>query len=155
MIALWSLSIFGLFCFMEKNRFSATFWGVRGSIPTPTSSSQIREKISKTLERVKPEDLVDATTRQQFIDGLPVELRGCFGGNSSCVEILFGETRLIFDCGTGIRPLGLDLMQKEYGQGKGQAHIFVSHFHWDHIMGIPFFLPFLCAGQSIRIPFGI
>ncbi|MBF8983146.1 MBL fold metallo-hydrolase [Lutibacter sp. B2] len=62
-----------------------------------------------------------------------------FGGNTPCVQIKAGEKRLILDAGTGICQLGKMLMsQKE----KIKAHIFISHMHWDHIQGIPFFLPF-------------
>src|SRR5207248_2994607 len=50
----------------------------------------------------------------------------------------------IFDCGTGFRNLGKQLSQEHAGNGNGHpinAHIFLSHFHWDHIQGIPFFSP--------------
>jgi phosphoribosyl 1,2-cyclic phosphodiesterase len=63
-----------------------------------------------------------------------------YGGNTSCVEVRVGQGRYIFDCGTGFRPLGQQLSQEFAGQ-KAFAHIFVSHFHWDHIQGIPFFGP--------------
>jgi phosphoribosyl 1,2-cyclic phosphodiesterase len=63
-----------------------------------------------------------------------------YGGNTSCVEVRLGESILIFDCGTGFRGLGRRLAQ-EFGERTIAAHIFVSHFHWDHIQGIPFFRP--------------
>jgi phosphoribosyl 1,2-cyclic phosphodiesterase len=63
-----------------------------------------------------------------------------YGGNTSCVEVRINGHLYIFDCGTGFRVLGKSL-SKEF-QGKGfHAHIFLSHFHWDHIQGIPFFIP--------------
>lgn len=65
-----------------------------------------------------------------------------FGGNTTCIEVITSDNqRIIFDAGTGIRVLGMDLMQKEFGQGKGMAHIFFTHYHWDHIQGFPFFAP--------------
>ena len=65
-----------------------------------------------------------------------------FGGNTTCIEILTnGSNRFIFDAGTGIRVLGNQLMQEEFSQGKGIAHIFFTHSHWDHIQGFPFFAP--------------
>jgi phosphoribosyl 1,2-cyclic phosphodiesterase len=65
-----------------------------------------------------------------------------FGGNTTCIEVLTsGHDRIIFDAGTGIRVLGLQLMQEEFGQGKGTANIFFTHSHWDHIQGFPFFAP--------------
>jgi len=65
-----------------------------------------------------------------------------YGGNTSCVEVRVGEQLYIFDCGTGFRVLGQQL-QDEFGEKKLplSAHVFVSHFHWDHIQGIPFFRP--------------
>lgn len=65
-----------------------------------------------------------------------------FGGNTTCIEVLTdGNDRIIFDAGTGIRVLGLKLMQEEFGQGKGVANVFFTHSHWDHIQGFPFFTP--------------
>jgi len=63
-----------------------------------------------------------------------------YGGNTSCVEVRIGECLLIFDCGTGLRALG-KYLSTEFGDRESEAHIFVSHFHWDHIQGIPFFKP--------------
>jgi phosphoribosyl 1,2-cyclic phosphodiesterase len=62
-----------------------------------------------------------------------------YGGNTSCVEVRCGESLYIFDCGTGFRILGHHLLQQTCKPLF--AHIFVSHFHWDHIQGIPFFGP--------------
>ncbi len=65
-----------------------------------------------------------------------------FGGNTTCIEVISsGGERMIFDAGTGIRVLGNSLMQREFGKGKGTAHIFFTHSHWDHIQGFPFFAP--------------
>jgi phosphoribosyl 1,2-cyclic phosphodiesterase len=63
-----------------------------------------------------------------------------YGGNTSCVEVRFGDNLYIFDCGTGFRTLGQQLESAAKGKPIS-AHIFVSHFHWDHIQGIPFFRP--------------
>ena len=63
-----------------------------------------------------------------------------YGGNTSCVEVRVGDHLYVFDCGTGFRVLGQALRQ-EFGKRPVSAHIFVSHFHWDHIQGLPFFGP--------------
>ncbi|OGP09656.1 MAG: hypothetical protein A2048_03930 [Deltaproteobacteria bacterium GWA2_45_12] len=60
------------------------------------------------------------------------------GGNTSCLEVLCGKTRLIFDAGTGIRLLGQKIMAEG---GKKTLHLFLSHYHLDHVIGIPFFTP--------------
>ena len=72
-----------------------------------------------------------------------------YGGNTSCVEVRVGEQLYIFDCGTGFRVLGQQL-QDEFGEKKLplSAHVFVSHFHWDHIQGIPFFRPLYDRADS-------
>jgi phosphoribosyl 1,2-cyclic phosphodiesterase len=70
-----------------------------------------------------------------------------YGGNTSCVEVRFADHRYIFDCGTGFRTLGQQLERASNGKPIA-AHIFVSHFHWDHIQGIPFFRPLYENGQN-------
>jgi phosphoribosyl 1,2-cyclic phosphodiesterase len=62
------------------------------------------------------------------------------GGNTSCVEVRAGDQVLIFDMGTGLRSLGEALFQEKAGEPI-EATIFVSHYHWDHIQGLPFFGP--------------
>ena len=63
-----------------------------------------------------------------------------YGGNTSCVEVRLNGQIYIFDCGTGFRNLGKSLL-REFPETPINAHIFISHFHWDHIQGIPFFTP--------------
>lgn len=60
-----------------------------------------------------------------------------YGGNTSCVEVSCGGHRLVFDCGTGIRNLGHYLIKK----GTEEIDVLMSHTHWDHINGFPFFSP--------------
>jgi phosphoribosyl 1,2-cyclic phosphodiesterase len=63
-----------------------------------------------------------------------------YGGNTSCVEVRVNGSTYIFDCGTGFRVLGHHLQRQSATQPLA-AHVFVSHFHWDHIQGIPFCAP--------------
>jgi phosphoribosyl 1,2-cyclic phosphodiesterase len=64
-----------------------------------------------------------------------------YGGNTACVEVRYGDQpRLILDAGSGLRRLGLALLE-EAGGGDRTARIFLSHFHWDHIQGIPSLAP--------------
>lgn len=73
-----------------------------------------------------------------------------YGGNTACVEVRCGEDILIFDCGTGIRELGIALA-REYAERNLEVHLFVSHTHWDHIQGFPFFQPAYRAGNRVNI----
>jgi phosphoribosyl 1,2-cyclic phosphodiesterase len=70
-----------------------------------------------------------------------------YGGNTSCVEVRLGDRIFIFDCGTGFRILG-HALEHEFGERPFSAHVFVSHFHWDHIQGIPFFRPLYNSPNS-------
>jgi len=70
-----------------------------------------------------------------------------YGGNTSCVEVRVGDRIFIFDCGTGFRVLGHEL-EREFADRPFAAHVFVSHFHWDHIQGMPFFRPLYDRSDS-------
>ncbi|MDE3076075.1 MAG: response regulator [Chloroflexota bacterium] len=68
-----------------------------------------------------------------------------FGGNTSCVEVTAGETLIVLDSGTGVRNLGKALLRE---RGKPViGHVLLSHTHWDHIQGFPFFPPLLVPGN--------
>ena len=116
------------------------FWGVRGSIPTPLNSLQLKSRISSIINRIQPEDLKTPETRETFLARLPSYLFGTVGGNTTCIEIDAGEKFcIIVDAGTGIRELGYYLAEEK--KELKHFHIFLTHFHWDHIQGIPFFTP--------------
>lgn len=70
-----------------------------------------------------------------------------YGGNTSCVEVRLNGSLYVFDCGTGFRNLGKQLSHENNGNPIC-AHIFLSHFHWDHIQGIPFFSPLYGSRES-------
>ena len=127
------------------------FWGVRGSVATPLDAHQLKEKITWALKGASDHDIVDERAVEHYVEGLPMHMKGTYGGNTSCVELRSEDTTIIFDAGTGIRPLGLHLMDGRFGQGEGTAHVFLSHTHWDHIHGFPFFLPAYVPGNRIII----
>jgi phosphoribosyl 1,2-cyclic phosphodiesterase len=94
--------------------YTVTFWGTRGSIPTPGAH----------------------TARS--------------GGNTPCVAVEgSGGQLVILDGGTGIRALGLKLVERQ--NGAVNAEILLSHAHWDHIQGLPHFKPFFAPGNAVRI----
>ena len=75
-----------------------------------------------------------------------------FGGNTSCLEIRADERLIIVDLGTGIRPLGDWLMANDFKKyGHIDADIFITHTHWDHIMGLPLFTPLFIPSTKLRI----
>ncbi len=76
-----------------------------------------------------------------------------YGGNTSCLELRFGEQKrlIIVDAGSGIRPLGNHLTRNDLKNGPIRADIFLTHTHWDHIMGFPFFSPIYIPGTELHI----
>jgi phosphoribosyl 1,2-cyclic phosphodiesterase len=94
-----------------------TFWGVRGSIPTPGP---------KTVK---------------------------YGGNTSCLELRFGadDRLVIIDAGSGIRELAGKLLANDLKKGPIRTKIFLSHTHWDHIMGFPFFTPIFIPTTELEV----
>lgn len=131
--------------------FKVRFFGVRGSIPTPLVSSGVSEKLEAALALATEADLVDAASRSAFIENLPGHVKGAIGGNSACVLVEVAGENVVFDAGTGIRVLGLEWMSGPFGRGQGSAHLVMSHTHWDHIMGLPFFTPFYVPGNHFTI----
>jgi len=98
---------------MRNEKIVLTFWGTRGSIPSPGKD------------------------------------KSGYGGNTSCIKLkLPNHELIILDAGTGIRELGNSLLLKKK---KVCAYIFLSHYHWDHIQGLPFFAPAYNAGNTLTI----
>lgn len=73
-----------------------------------------------------------------------------YGGNTSCVEIRTNDQILILDAGTGIRGLGDNLIAA-FGSRPIEASLLISHPHWDHIQGLPFFAPAYSPNNKIRL----
>lgn len=73
------------------------------------------------------------------------------GGNTSCVEVVAGATRIVLDAGTGLRRLGNELASR----GAVDATVLLSHVHWDHIQGLPFFAPLYAPTTKLRLVGGL
>jgi phosphoribosyl 1,2-cyclic phosphodiesterase len=118
----------------------ARFFGVRGSIPTTLTPEEVRRKIASVVQRVKPQDLESSDSRERFLSSLPEWLFGTAGGNTPCIDVRLDDgTRIILDAGSGIRELSYQEMSSL--EKSTDFHIFFSHFHYDHIQGLPFFAP--------------
>lgn len=76
-----------------------------------------------------------------------------YGGHTSCVqlEIPGVEAPYVLDAGTGIRNLGMRLLEGKFGKGEGVMRLFLSHLHWDHVQGLPFFGPAHVGGNRIHV----
>jgi phosphoribosyl 1,2-cyclic phosphodiesterase len=73
------------------------------------------------------------------------------GGNTSCVEITCGDTRIVLDGGTGLRALGNQLIASGATRDPLAMTLLLSHYHWDHIQGLPFFVPVYMRDTSLTI----
>ncbi|MBU0486174.1 MAG: MBL fold metallo-hydrolase [Proteobacteria bacterium] len=76
-----------------------------------------------------------------------------YGGNTPCVELRFKDTDrlIIIDAGSGIRELGNFIMGHDLPKGPIKTELFLTHTHWDHIMGFPFFVPAYIPGTDLMI----
>ncbi len=76
-----------------------------------------------------------------------------YGGNGACIELRVGEDEriIILDAGSGIRELGNHLMQNDFSNGPLEMELFLSHTHWDHIMGFPYFTPIYVPGTKMKV----
>jgi phosphoribosyl 1,2-cyclic phosphodiesterase len=129
------------------------FWGTRGSIPVAPTTAELRKKLVAALVLGAGRGLDTREKAQAFVDTeLPATVNSTFGGNSSCVQLDGGTGDYVLcDMGTGARLFGLAALAA-HGPGRPQAyHVFMSHLHWDHIMGFPFFLPAYIPGNRITI----
>ena len=129
------------------------FWGTRGSLPISLNAVQIRSKVIAALEAARGLDLSTPEKMANFVDAmLPFDVAGTFGGDSSCVQLESDGAEPVFlDFGSGARSLSGHYLQK-FTPAKPQTyHVFMSHLHWDHIMGFPFFAPVYMAGNRIII----
>lgn len=126
------------------------FWGVRGSIATPLLNQELTAKIRAAIELFSISGMNHPDQIPAFINNLPWSIRETAGGNTACVEVQADDTLIILDAGTGLRNLGVDLIHR-FQNRPFEAHIFLTHTHWDHICGIPFFEPSYYPDNAIFI----
>jgi phosphoribosyl 1,2-cyclic phosphodiesterase len=130
------------------------FWGTRGSLPISLTAADIKQKIVESLLAAGDRTFRTRQDAQSFVEQeLPFSVSQTYGGNSSCVEIDAGSGDYILcDLGTGARPFGHHVISQRKGAAKPSTfHVFLSHLHWDHIMGFPFLVPAYIPGNRIVI----
>jgi len=129
------------------------FWGTRGSLPKAMNAASVENKIVTALKAASGRTFADDDAAAGFVrDELTFPQRGTYGGASSCVEIEPGGNEFVIcDMGSGLREFGLDSLGRiGNGSMEGTYHIFLSHPHWDHIMGFPFFVPAFNPNNIIK-----
>ncbi len=125
----------------------AIIWGCCGSLPSPLSSAAVRNKLVSVLWDARDRNFQSKAEIEDYLDAMPHSASGTYKANTSCVQIVTNSKEIILcDAGTGIRDYALSI-----GPDAPPAsyHIFMSHLHWDHIQGFPFFAPAYKAGNRI------
>ncbi len=127
------------------------FWGTRGSIPVALDAAGLHAKLVEALLKASERPLRSAAEARQFIEReLDFSISHTFGGASPCIEVERPSAApLILDLGSGVRGLGARDMTG--GDRPRTYNVIMSHMHWDHIMGFPFFAPAYVEGNHIRI----
>jgi phosphoribosyl 1,2-cyclic phosphodiesterase len=128
------------------------FWGTRGSIPVSLTSSDVRRKLETALFAARDRRLGTAEDIRSFIESeLDFAVSHTYGGHSACVELdVAGEEFFVCDMGSGARPFGASVLARN-GARPAVVNVFMSHVHWDHILGFPFFAPAYVPGTRIRV----
>lgn len=127
--------------------FTVKFWGVRGSLPSAPPPKDVVNHIEKILKDFVASGHADASA---YLKNRELSSIGGYGGATTCVEVYTPRTRLILDGGSGIRNLSESIMAGHFGVAKGAYHILMTHFHWDHVIGLPFFNPHFISGAEIH-----
>lgn len=131
------------------------FWGTRGSLPVSLTWRDVRDRLARALVAANGRGLDTVEKAQAFAEReLGFSLTHTFGGHSSCVELeppdAAPDEYFVCDMGSGARPFGEHVAARQ-GRRPATVHVFMSHMHWDHIMGFPFFGPAYRRGNHIRI----
>jgi phosphoribosyl 1,2-cyclic phosphodiesterase len=123
------------------------FWGTRGSLPQGMAHDGVLSIINEVLDAAEKKGLASpAAIKSGLASGVfPHPLS--YGGNTSCIEVSDGEQLAFVDMGSGLREAGTYHLPS----GRKEFHVFLTHMHWDHVMGLPFFVPVHIPGYTIKI----
>ena len=128
------------------------FWGTRGSLPVALTAPEVRARIVAAVRGARDQALASDDAIEAYVDSLGFDVWGTFGGHTSCVEIeTGGSDPVLCDLGSGVRAFGHSMLARHGPATPQTYHVFVSHVHWDHIMGLPFFVPAYIPGNRLRI----
>lgn len=151
----------------SNNTMVIKYWGVRGSIPSPLTIEQLREKETALIKRIAADGGIeklfgagcDSAKINSYLESLPLSLTGTYGGDTTCFEIQVKDSPLIMiDAGTGARNLGKVLLGRLFAAKNlnplntvaahnKDIYLFFTHYHWDHLQGFPFFAPGFLPGD--------
>ncbi len=132
------------------------FWGTRGSLPVAQRRDTTLARIARALVAAKGRRFANEAEAAEFAcDELDFATYGTYGGATSCVEIVGDEDAFVVcDMGSGLREFGVNATRRCAEGHPRVYHFFLSHLHWDHIMGFPYFRPAYESGVTIMIHTG-
>jgi phosphoribosyl 1,2-cyclic phosphodiesterase len=132
------------------------FWGTRGSLPVAQRSDAILNKLGRALMAANGRRFASEAEARAFTQAeLDFATRATYGGATSCVEVEGADAAfLVCDMGSGLREFGIDAFRRCAAGHARSYHFFMSHMHWDHIMGFPFFGPAFDPGATIVVHSG-
>ena len=126
------------------------FWGVRGSLPASPLPVDWRLHFQKLMKDFLSKGNSELSEVDKYMNSMPLPLIGGYGAATTCIEVNSHKNRIIIDGGSGIRSFSEKVMTGQAGSVKGPFHIFMTHFHWDHLMGLPFFAPHFIPKTEIH-----
>lgn len=126
------------------------FWGVRGSIPSAPIPQQWSKDFEALLRGFFRAGFHRAEQIEDYLKSMSVPMIGGFGTATTCVEFSTPKQSIVFDGGSGIRHFSDQEMKGKASRGQAVYHIFMTHFHWDHLIGLPFFAPSFVKGNIVN-----
>lgn len=139
------------------------FWGVCGSFPRLVPPDDLTDRLAAAISHLRDEANISSLaelgqspseTRAAIERLLPFHLRSTFGTHTTCVEIESDDALIILDAGSGLLSLGMDLSARwnsDESKSRREAHIILSHCHFDHLMGLPYAAPLFDPKNEITI----
>ena len=129
------------------------FWGTRGSLPVALTTRALQEKLVLAIVAASRKRVDTEEKARKFVQSdLDFAVSHTFGGHTPCVQIdIDSEEYVLCDLGTGARPFGNTVIAERGPHAPATYHVFMSHVHWDHIMGFPLFTPAYLPNNRIRI----
>jgi len=123
------------------------FWGTRGSLPQAIKHDDLLTIIDDFTKQAQQKGAKSLGDFSQLLKTGGINHPLSYGGNTSCLEVSNGSDVAFVDMGTGLREAGTFHL----ANGRKEFHIFLTHMHCDHVMGLPFFVPIHIQGHVIKI----
>ena len=126
------------------------FWGVRGSLPSSLDTYGWVGHFEKLMNQFFSLGFQNKNDISKFIQQLSPPAIGGFGAATTCVQVSSGHQSIIIDGGSGLKHLSDHLEKSGQLTSQTEYHILMTHFHFDHILGLPFFAPHFIKGKKIH-----